>query len=56
MRISGDRLGMWGFMHKISYGIMHNRFWGYALSNLPVPGYLLVHLTVPEFFWGQNLP
>ena len=37
MRISGDRLGTQGFMHEISYRIMHNRIWGYALSNLPVP-------------------
>ena len=37
MRISGDQLGMQGFMHKILYQIMHNRIWGDALSNLLVP-------------------
>jgi hypothetical protein len=34
---------------------MHNIFWGCALPNLQVPGYLHGHLTVPEFFGGQNL-
>ena len=36
MRLSGDQLGMQGFMHEILYQIMHNRIWGYAFSNLLV--------------------
>ena len=56
MRISGNQLGTQGFMHEMSYWIMHNGFWGYALPNLQVPWEFTCPPHCTSNFWGLNLP
>ena len=56
MRFSGDRLGTRGFMHEISYWIMHNGFCDYALPNLQTHRVFTCSPHGTWFFGGQNLP
>jgi hypothetical protein len=56
MRFSGDQLGMRGFMHEMLYWIMHNGFWVMHYQICGFTGYLLVHLSVPEFFGAKIYP
>jgi len=56
MRFSRDWLGTWGFMHEISYWIMHNGFCDYALPNLQIRCVFTCSPHGTWFFGGQNLP
>ena len=56
MRFSGDQLSMQGFMHEMSYWIMHKDFGVMHYQIYGFPRYLLVHLPVPDFFGAKIYP